>query len=149
MIKVDESVVIQRPVEEVFAFLTDHRNDIRWQDGLLEVRLTPDGPVGVGTHVAEVRKFLGRRIESTGVITEFVPNVKSARKTVAGPMDVSGYMAFEPVGEGTKVTQHMEMHTRGFMALADALVGGSLRRALAAGLGDVKALLESGGPAGV
>jgi hypothetical protein len=43
----------------------------------------------------------------------------------------------------------MELHTRGFMALADALVAGSLRRGLAAGLGDVKALLESGVPAGV
>jgi hypothetical protein len=64
-------------------------------------------------------------------------------------MDISGYLAFEPVSEGTRVTQHMELHTRGFMALADALVAGSLRRGLAAGLGDVKALLESGVPAGV
>jgi uncharacterized membrane protein len=148
MITVDESVVIKRPVEEVFGFLTDHRNDIRWQDGLLEVRLTPDGPVGVGTRVTEVRKFMGRRIETTGEITEFTPNVKSARKTLEGPMDVSGYVAFEPVREGTKVTQHMEMHTRGFMALADPLVAGSLRRGLAAALGDAKALLESGLPDG-
>ena len=144
MIKVEVSEIIRRPVEEVFAFVTDHHNDVRWQDGLLEVRLTPDGPVGVGTQVHEVRKFMGRRIESTGVITEYIPNAKSARKTLEGPAEVAGYMAFEPVEGGTKVTQYMEMKSSGFMALAEPLVSSGLRRGLEKNFGDLKDLLESG-----
>ena len=144
MIKVEVSEIIHRPIEEVFAFATDHRNDVRWQDGLLDVRLTPDGPVGVGTQIYEVRKFMGRRIESTGVITEFIPNVKSGRKTLDGPTEVEGYIAFEPVEGGTRVTQHMEMKSGGFMALAEPLVSGGLRRALQKNFGDLKDLLESG-----
>lgn len=145
MIKVEVSTIINRPIEEVFAFVTDHRNDVRWQDGLLEVRLTPDGPVSVGTQVHEVRKFMGRRIESTGVISEFIPNVKSARKTLDGPTEVEGYLAFEPVDGGTRVTQHMEMKSGGFMALglAQPLVSSGLRRALEKNFGDLKDLLES------
>lgn len=143
MIKVEVSTIINRPIEEVFAFVTDHRNDVRWQDGLLEVRLTPDGPVSMGTQVHEVRKFMGRRIESTGVISEFTPNVKSARKTLDGPTEVEGYLAFEPVGGGTKVTQHMEMKSGGFMALAEPLVSSGLRRGLEKNFGDLKDLLES------
>jgi uncharacterized membrane protein len=144
MIKVEVSEVVRRPIEEVFAFVSDHRNDVRWQDGLLEVRLTPDGPVGVGTQVHEVRKFMGRRIESTGVITEFIPNRKSSRKTLDGPAEVEGYLEFEPVEGGTKVTQYMEMKSSGFMALAEPLVSSGLRRGLQKNFGDLKDLLETG-----
>jgi uncharacterized membrane protein len=143
MIKVDVSIVINRPVETVFAFMTDHRNDVRWQDGLLEVRQTPNGPADVGTLVTEVRKFMGRRIETTGEITELIPNVKSVRRTVNGPMEVNGYLAFESVSGGTRVTHHMEMQTKGFFTLADPLVAGNLRRSLAATLSDAKDLLEN------
>ena len=144
MIQVEVSTVINRPVHEVFAFVSDHRNDVRWQDGLLEVRVTPDGPVGLGSQVVEVRKFMGRRIESTGVITEYIPNQKSARKTVAGPADVQGYVACAAVEGGTRVTQHMEMRSAGFFAVAEPLMAGGLRRSLEKNFGDLKDLLESG-----
>jgi hypothetical protein len=144
LIKVEVSEIIRRPVEEVFAFVTDHRNDVRWQDGLMEVRLTPDQAVGVGTRIHEVRKFMGQRIESTGVITEFVPNRKSSRKTLDGPTEVEGYVAFEPVEGGTRVIQYMEMKSAGFMAVAEPLVSGGLRRAMQKNFGDLKDLLENG-----
>ncbi len=146
MFTVEESVVINRPVEEVFAFVADNRNDVRWQDGLLEVRVAPDGPVGQGTQVTEVRKFMGRRIESTRVISEFVPNVRIVAGTKDGPVDVGGYTTFEPIEGGTRVTQHMEMQTKGFFALADPLVASSMRRNLKASSGDLKDLLENGVP---
>ena len=63
MIKVDESIIIQRAVEEVFAFVADQRNAPEWQAGLLEVRRTDEGPLGVGATHAVVRKFMGRRME--------------------------------------------------------------------------------------
>ena len=144
MIKVEVSTIINRPIEEVFAFVSDHRNDVRWQDGLLEVRVTPDGVVGLGSRVVEVRKFMGRRVESTGVITEYIPNQKSARKSVAGPADVQGYVACAAVEGGARVTQHMEMRSAGFFSVAEPLLAGGLRRSLEKNFGDLKDLLESG-----
>ena len=144
MITVEVSEIINRPIEEVFAFVADNRNDVRWQDGLIEVKLTPDGPVGVGTQVHTVRKFMGRRIESTGVITELIPDRKSAFKTLDGPGQVEGYTTFDPVEGGTRITAHMEMKSAGFMAVAEPLVSSGLRRSLQKNLGDLKDLLESG-----
>ncbi len=143
MIQVDAGIVINCPVEQVFAFLTDHRNDIRWQEGLLEVRVTPDGAVGVGTQITAVHKFLSRRAESTIEISEFIPHQKEAFRTVAGPLDVNGWMLYEARDGSTAVIQHIEMQTRSFFAVADSLVAASLRRNMAAGLGDAKDLLES------
>lgn len=55
MIDVEESVGIGRPVDVVFAFIADQTNAPQWQDGLLEVRRTSDGPLGVGTRRVAVR----------------------------------------------------------------------------------------------
>jgi uncharacterized membrane protein len=142
MIEVDARIVINCPVEQVFAFLTDHRNDIRWQEGLLEVRVTPDGGSGLGTLVTAVRKFLSRRAELTVEISEFVPNQREAFRTVAGPIDVMGRTVFEQQDGITSVTQYMEMQSHGFFALGDATVAGSLRQNLGAGLRDAKDILE-------
>ncbi len=144
MIQVDAGIVIKCPVEEVFVFLADHRNDVRWQEGLLEVRVMPEGSVGLGTRVTAVRKFLGRRAESTTEVSEFIANQKEAFKTVAGPVYASGWMLCRAQDGSTAVSQHVEMQTHGFFAFADPVVAASLRRVIAAGLGDVKDLLESG-----
>ena len=63
MIKVEDSVVIERPVEDVFAYVADQTNAPHWQAGLVEVRRTTDGPVGVGARHTAVRTFMGRRME--------------------------------------------------------------------------------------
>ena len=147
MITVEVSTIINRPVEEVFAFVSDHRNDVRWQDGLLEVRVTPDGAVRVGSQVVEVRKFMGRRIQSTGIITEHIPGRKSSRKSVDGPAEMEGYVACEPVEGGTRVTQHLEMRSAGFFAVTEPLMAKGLRRSLEKNFSDLKDLLESGGHA--
>ena len=65
MIEVEQSITINRPVKEVFAFVADQRNAPRWQSGLLEVRRTTEGTLGVGTKHRFVRKFVGRRLEAS------------------------------------------------------------------------------------
>ncbi len=74
MIKVEDSIVIKRPVEEVFAFVADQRNAPQWQQGLLEVRRITDGPPGIGTRHTVVRKFMGRRLETDQRVCGVEPN---------------------------------------------------------------------------
>ncbi|MGE5601938.1 MAG: SRPBCC family protein [Nitrososphaerales archaeon] len=142
MIEVEASVVIERPVEEVFAFFTDHRNDIRWQEGLLEVRVTPEGSTGIDTQVMAVRKLLNRRADSTIVICEFTPNRKEAFRTVAGSPEVSGSLVYEASGRSTVVTLRLEMQTDSFFSLPDPVVASSMRRNVATGLAEAKDWLE-------
>ena len=42
MIKAEQTVVIERPIEEVFAYVTDQTNTPNWQAGLMEVKLSFD-----------------------------------------------------------------------------------------------------------
>ena len=143
MINVEVSIIINRPIEEVFAFLTDARNSSQWSSGLVDIRQTPQSPVGVGTRITEVRKFLGRKMETTSEVVEYEPSTKYTRKGTGGPFPITGSLIFEPTAEGTRVIWTFKMQPGGFFALAEPLVTRSLRRQLEAGLGDVKDLLES------
>ena len=142
MINVETSSIINRPIEEVFAFLTDARNSPQWDSGLVDIQQTPQSPVGVGTRITEVRKFLGRKMETTSEVVEYEPSTKYTRKG-GGPFPITGSLTFEPMAEGTKVIWTFEMKPGGFFALAEPLVARSLKRGLEGSLGKVKDLLES------
>jgi len=74
MVKVEVSTVINRPVGEVFDFVTNPVNNPKWQDGLVESRLASSDPMGVGAQIIDVRKFLGRDMESKLEVTVFESN---------------------------------------------------------------------------
>jgi hypothetical protein len=85
MIKVEHSIVINRTVPEVFAFVTDPANNTKWQDGLVESRMASSGMMGVGAQVTDVRKFLGRDMESNLEVTVFEPTKRFVQKVISGP----------------------------------------------------------------
>src|SRR2546427_2974759 len=61
MTRIERRIVIDRPVEAVFGFVHDAANDARWQTTIVESRVLTPGPTGIGTRVAQVRRFLGVR----------------------------------------------------------------------------------------
>lgn len=144
MIKVEESVVIQRPIEEVFAFLADQTNAPRWQSGLLEVRRVTDEPIGLGTKHTAVRKFMGRRLEATNEYVVYEPNKEVTFTGTANSADFTHSYFTESTAEGTKVTSRMEMESKGLFGLAEPLITASLRREFVASSGELKEMLESG-----
>jgi len=104
MVKVETSVMINRPIAEVFEFVVNPESGPQWESGLLEARKTSKGPMGVGATWQEVRQFLGRRIESTDEVTEYEPNKKFSFKSASGPFPVEGGYTFESANGGTRVT---------------------------------------------
>ena len=74
MARAEKSVVIERPVEEVWAYLNDCSHDPEWMSMITETEKLTDGPVGVGTIQRSAAKLLGRRIDTTFEITEHEPN---------------------------------------------------------------------------
>ncbi|NIS83498.1 MAG: hypothetical protein GTO14_25620 [Anaerolineales bacterium] len=143
MIKIEHSVVINRPVEEVFAFLEDSQNDPKWQAGVLEVEQTSEGAIEVGTTFREVRKFLGRRLESTYEISEYELNKKFAFKATSGPIPYSISTTFEPAAGGTKVSVLGEAEVGGFFKLGEAVVSRTFANALEADFDSLKAIMEA------
>jgi carbon monoxide dehydrogenase subunit G len=143
MIHIEERITINRPIEEVFAYVSDFRTVSQWQSGVVDVRLTPEGPVGVGTRATFVRVFLGRKLEMTAEMVEYQPPTKQVFKTISGPTPTTVSRRFEATAEGTAITMVVEAHVEGVFELAEPLVDRSLRRAIEADFGTLKGLLES------
>lgn len=147
-IREELSVVIDRPIEEVFAFATEPENEPLWQSTSLETEQTSGGPVGVGTTFRNTSKFLGRRIDSTYEVTENEPPRRQCVRVTSGPIPGSGCYLFEPAEGGTRFTQRFEAEIGGFFRLAEPLVGRAIRRQMDVDMATLKDLLEAGGTEG-
>src|SRR5260370_21705596 len=101
------SIIIERPIEEVFAFLTDARNNPLWQANadLKATRQEPEEPVGVGTRITETWQFMGRKTEATREVTEDELNQKCTQRHLWGANPIKeGMLLFQPVAEATRCT---------------------------------------------
>ena len=146
MIKIENSYVINRPIEEVFEFLANAENNSQWQSSTQEVKKTSEGATGVGTTFTSVGQILGRRLESSLEYTAYEPNKRLAGKTTSGPIPFQFVNTFEPVAEGgTKVTTSGEGDVGGFFKLAEPLVARMLERQFKTDSANLKDLLESQG----
>jgi uncharacterized protein YndB with AHSA1/START domain len=141
IIRVDSSIVIDRPPDEVFAYATDPAHTPEWQSSALETSV--DGPVQAGASGKEVRKFLGRRMESTMKIEAFEPPRRFALQVTSGPVPFHVEQTVEPDGTGSRVSVTIEGEPGGFFKLADPLVERAVRRELEGNLATLKDILET------
>lgn len=143
MTRVDHTIEIERPIDEVFDFITDPVNDPVWLSSVLDVR-APGGPIGVGSEFLETMRFLGRRVEVTWRVSEHEPPVRSAAQAIASPVPVNGAFQLERLDGGTRLTISMETDAHGFFALAEPVFRRMAQREIAANAGHLKDLLEAG-----
>ena len=141
--KIEHSVVIEQPIEKVFAYLADAEKNPIWQAGVIEVEKITEGDIGQGTIIREVRKFLGQRIDATYEITEYELNSKLTSKTTSGPIQVTLSTTFETVEGGTRVSIVSEGETGGFFKLAEPIVTRIIERQFKTDLSSLKDILEA------
>ena len=144
MTKIERSIVIERSIDEVFEFTHDLANSALWQTTLIEAVPLSKWRMGVGWRWREIRKFLGKQIETIIEMTEYRPNTGSAVKMVSGPIPLSGSYRLERVDGGTRFTVSGELDRHGFFKLAEPVFARLTGRELEASLGHLKDLLESG-----
>jgi uncharacterized protein YndB with AHSA1/START domain len=126
----EASVVIDRPIEEVFAFLADGENDPKFSPRVLEISKTTDGPPAVGTVYASTVKDAGMKTEREFKITEFDPPTRirwaeQSKNIVTAP---EGGYDLVPEGSGTRVTFHNVLEGHGFGKLIAPLALRSARK---------------------
>src|SRR4030095_9032728 len=115
MINVEESIVINRPIEEVFVFVANFENHPKWESNFQKVKLLTSTPSGVGTTYQCELKLPGQTATSKFEITEYEINKKIAFEAEAtGPAKPNGSFLFEPVADGTRVTLVPRPEFRGF-----------------------------------
>jgi hypothetical protein len=139
------AVVIHRPITDVFAFVTDTGNSLRWQSGggLQSIRQMPEDGLGVGTRITQAWHFMGRTSESTSEVTEYEPHRTYTRHLIAGSSAVKqGTYVFEPLPEGTRWIFTLDVQADGLFAIAEPLLAAALKRGMEANMAEAKALLE-------
>ncbi len=142
--KVETSVVINRPVEEVFEFMANAENDILWRSGVLESRKTSQGPMGVGTTEELDSQFLGRRFKSTFDVTAYEPYREIGYKTTSGPLSIKVAYLYDALEGGkTKVTFVLEGEAGGFFKLAEPILMSMAQRQWQTNLAALKDILEA------
>ena len=124
MVKNEMSIIINRPIEEVFAFVSDLKNGPQWQTGLFEVRQITKDPIGLGSQL-RLYGNLGRKLEANVEIVTFEPNHKLVIKSPSATVPFEESFLFETVADGTKVTTQVELHPSGFMGLAEPMILGA------------------------
>ena len=137
------SIVINRPIEEVFGFLANLENDVKWRSEWVETKNTSGGVLGVGATFCLTGKFLGRRIPTVYEVTEYEPNRIAAWKTVSGPLPLKFQRTFERGEGGTRFTIKYEVEPRGFFKLAWPLITRMAKRQHEGDLRKVKELMET------
>ena len=145
MVRVEGTVVINRPIEEVFAFLANPDKSSQWQGMVLEAKQTSEGPVGVGTTGQVVSQFLGKRMESSWEVTEYELNRKATLKTTSGPVPYEQSATLESVDDGTKVTLVAEYEVGGFFKLAEPIIARMAQRQAEADNANLKDIMEAQG----
>jgi carbon monoxide dehydrogenase subunit G len=113
----EATTVIDRPIEQVFAFLADGGNDPKFSPRVQEITKTTDGPTGVGTVYASTVKDAGMTTKREFEITEFqaptrIRWAERSKNTVTAP---EGGYDLAPEGDATRVTVYNVLQGNGLL----------------------------------
>jgi uncharacterized membrane protein len=142
---VDETVVITRPAGEVFDFLMRAENLPRWDSSMLECVQVGSGAVTVGTRYRGASKILGRRIEWTTEVTELVPGVRAASRSVEGPLSFTVWYELSASPAGTTLRYRLAAESGlggAFGRAMEPIVQRAQAKVVRANLGTLAGLLE-------
>ena len=143
MFSVEKSVVIRRPIEEVFRYASQNIPD--WQASVVSAYLVPEGPLAVGSTQVIIRKMFGRKVNHPHEFTVVDPPHKICYRAPLGSLDSQGCTAFAPEEGGIRVTVSVEFQPRGLLKLVQWLIQWQLPKQIEADFRRLKSLLEARG----
>ena len=104
MIEIEESVDIHLPVGTVFDFTTDVRNNVRWQSGIVEIKITSQAIRGKGASFRCVNHFLGMRMETDFSVEFYQLNEKCVYRAINGHLTGRNTFFYREIEKGTEFT---------------------------------------------
>jgi uncharacterized protein YndB with AHSA1/START domain len=120
MAKIEGEILIGRPVEEVFDFVADTRNEPSFNPAMADAELLTALPIRQGTRF---RARMGRAGTQMQVeLTEFDRPHRLGSRTTSSMMQTSGTLTFAADGDGTIMSWHWQVHPQGWMRMLSPLV---------------------------
>jgi len=145
-VDVTSEIEIARPRSVVSAFAADPDNVPRWYENIKSVEWKTPRPAGLGSRVAFVAQFLGRRLAYTYEIVELEPSERLVMRTAEGPFPMETSYTWRDAGEGRT---YMALRNRGgpsgFSRLIAPFMAVAVRRSTDRDLRRLKQVLEEGG----
>jgi len=143
--RLEESVAISRPVDEVWSFYTNFFNAPRIRGGgMLGLRQTSSGPLGVGSTLQGRMVILGFETRLNYTITELDPPHMMAYSIVGRPLRwCRQRVTLEPTPDGTQMTRSTELELRPALKLIWPIIGPLTRRARRRAFHSLKGMVET------
>ena len=143
MINLNVSTMIYRPIGRVFDFVSTPENDFQWQYGILESARLSGATSNIGTLFRSVGHLMGRRIESTFEVIEYLPNRKYGFKSLSGLLQSQTFYTFEIASGSTKVTVSTQANPANFFQMGERILEKKMKKQLKEDLAMLKEILEA------
>ncbi|MDQ3734639.1 MAG: SRPBCC family protein [Actinomycetota bacterium] len=137
-------IEIRRPRAEVSAYVSDPDNATTWYENITSVEWETEKPAVVGSRIAFVAQFLGRRLAYTYEVREIIPGERFVMSTAQGPFPMETTYTWEDAGDGaTRMTLRNRGEPSGFAKVGAPVMAAQMRRANGKDLLKLKQILEA------
>lgn len=142
MIQHEVTIHLNKPVEQVFAFLVDTDKLSTWQSNLIRLEPLTEGSLRPGSRFREIRRINNKEEEIEGEITTLELNRRLETKTLTKPQAIVSY-TFDPEQGGTRLRYKFILETSGLMRLLEPMISNSIKKDSHADLEMLKRILEN------
>jgi uncharacterized protein YndB with AHSA1/START domain len=145
-VDVSSEIVIQRPRDKVARYASNPDHAPTWYANIKTVEWKTPPPVAVGSHIAFVAHFLGRRMAYTYEVVELVPSERFVMRTAEGPFPMETTYTWQSTADGgTRMTLRNRGTPTGFAIFVAPFMSRAVRNANRKDLAALKKLLEDRG----
>jgi uncharacterized protein YndB with AHSA1/START domain len=146
MVKIQGSTVIARPVEDVFDFVADERNEPMYNPRMVRAEKLTPGPVAKGTRWSATIASRGRPVDMEIEVTDYTRPTRLGSTTRMSTAEIRGAVTFEPDPAGTRMRWSWQLQPKGTLKLMSPLIAGLGRRQEAQIWTGLKRYMESTPP---
>lgn len=144
MVETSTSIEIERPADEVFAFVSEFPNNPRWQRGQRACRWTSEPPLRVGSTYDQHARFLGRDMVNAFRVIDLEPGRRVTFSSTSGTFPLTITRTVEPLSATrSRFTEHVRGEPGGFFRIAEPLLRPLVKATIKRDFPRLKALLEA------